>query len=612
MPAPTSTTFSHLGLPPSICRTLDKLGYEQPSAIQSRAIPPLLEGRDLLGVAQTGTGKTAAFALPLIARHHSPSRKPGILVLTPTRELCIQVAEAFDTYAESIGSLNILPIYGGQDIGGQIRRLKSGAQVIVGTPGRIIDLIKRKILDLTELQSVVLDEADEMLRMGFIDDVEWILEQTPATRQVALFSATMPAAIQQIAARHLKKPVETRIESSTRTVDSIEQSFIEVSAKRKLTALDLILETEDFDGVIVFVRTRNSAQDLARQLEARNYRCAAIHGDLNQRQRELCLRQMKESVIDVLVATDVAARGIDVSRISHVINYDIPHDGESYIHRIGRTGRAGRSGKAILFVTQREKRMLKTIEKTTGHGVKPVSLPSPSELRQLRQRRFAEMVRETLDSKPVDKLRSILAEIKQNHDLSDQQIALALACISQKNHSLIVSERDLSLTPTARPATSEPPTRKRRDQQERPRERSRQREKEKIPMQTYRLAVGKKHAVRVGDILGAVANELDIESRYIGNIQMNDDNSLIDLPEGMPPEVFQLFRKVRIRNFPARPEKIGSGKKVGAARHKIRKTGKKPDRRNSKKHKSRKNAPTTAPRKPLKIANNAGKRRGAH
>ncbi|HGG61253.1 MAG TPA: DEAD/DEAH box helicase [Gammaproteobacteria bacterium] len=575
MTIPTETSFSGLGLPASVCRTLDKLGYEQPSAIQAHAIPPLLEGRDLLGVAQTGTGKTAAFALPLIVRQKSASNKPSILVLTPTRELCIQVAEAFETYAESVARLGILPIYGGQDIGGQIRRLKAGVQVIVGTPGRVIDLIKRKNLNLSELRSVVLDEADEMLRMGFIDDVEWILEQTPDQRQVALFSATMPAAIQRIAARYLKDPVETRIESSTRTVDRIEQSYIEVNAKRKLTALDLILETETFDGVIVFVRTKNSAQDLARKLEARGYRCAAIHGDLNQRQRELCLRQMKDSVIDVLVATDVAARGIDVSRISHVINYDIPYDGESYIHRIGRTGRAGRSGKAILFVTQREKRMLKTIEKTTGRAVKPLSPPTPADLRRIRQQRFAEMIKDTLQNRSLNKLRDTLGDIKQAHGLSDEDIALALAFISRKNHSLIVSDRDLSLTPTTKPATSENRTRKPRDKQEPTRRRADRAEKEKLPMQTYRLAVGKKHAVRVGDILGAVANELDIESRYIGSIQMNDDNSLIDLPEGMPPEVFQIFRKIHIRGFPARPENLSRGNKKHAPRTKPRKPSRK-------------------------------------
>ena len=342
-------SFSQLGLPESICNTLMQLGYERPSPIQARSIGPLLAGRDLLGVAQTGTGKTAAFALPLISQLDQHETAPSVLVLTPTRELCIQVAEAIESYAEKLDRLAVVPVYGGQDMGTQIRQLKKKPQVIVGTPGRLMDHIRRKTLKLANIKHVVLDEADEMLRMGFIDDVEWILEQTPETRQLALFSATMPSAIKRIASKYLKEPEEVRIESATKTVDRIEQSYIEVNGSRKRVALDLVLETENFDAVIVFARTKISAQELSQQLEVKGYRASSIHGDLNQRQRELCIRQLKDGVIDVVVATDVAARGIDVARITHVVNYDVPYDGESYIHRIGRTGRAGRSGKAILL-----------------------------------------------------------------------------------------------------------------------------------------------------------------------------------------------------------------------------------------------------------------------
>lgn len=575
MTADISNPFSKLGLPENICRTLAKLGYEQPSSIQERSIGPLLEGKDLLGIAQTGTGKTAAFALPLISSMETGKvTKPVILVLTPTRELCIQVAEAFESYCDSLKKVVIAPIYGGQEMGTQVRLLRKGAHIVVGTPGRVMDHIRRKTLDLSGLSSMVLDEADEMLRMGFIDDVEWILEQTPEQHQLALFSATMPSAIKRISSKYLKDPVEVRIESATKTVDTIEQNYIEVNPGRKLAALDLVLETEEFDAVIVFARTKISAQELAQKLETRGYRASAIHGDLNQRQRELCIRQLKESVIDVVVATDVAARGIDVPRVSHVINYDIPYDGESYIHRIGRTGRAGRSGKAILFVTHRERRMLKTIERTTGQPVAVMKLPTVEKLKKIRLDRFATKINETLSKGVSEDLRKCLASIQESNDFSYEDMALALTMMSQGARSLVVSENDLSMTNRRNAKMSEKSeTRHPRDRKSRSESRSDQGEKhskksrseranerENIPMESYRLQVGRSHSVRVGDILGAVANELGMESRYIGEIKLEENTSLIDLPKGMPKELFQEFRKIRVRNYPANPE-LASGRK---------------------------------------------------
>lgn len=579
MTTDASLSFSELGLPENICQTLAKLGYEQPSSIQERSIGPLLEGNDLLGVAQTGTGKTAAFALPLIARMETRKvTKPVILVLTPTRELCIQVAEAFESYCDSMKKVVIAPIYGGQDMGSQVRLLRKGAHIVVGTPGRVMDHIRRKTLDLSGLSSMVLDEADEMLRMGFIDDVEWILEQTPDDHQLALFSATMPSAIKRISSKYLKDPVEVRIESATKTVDTIEQNYIEVNPGRKLAALDLVLETEEFDAVIVFARTKISAQELAQKLETRGYRASAIHGDLNQRQRELCIRQLKESVIDVVVATDVAARGIDVPRISHVVNYDIPYDGESYIHRIGRTGRAGRSGKAILFVTQRERRMLKTIERTTGQPVAAMKLPTVKTLKQIRLDRFAKQINETLAKGISDDLRECLSSIQESNDISYEDMALALTTMSQGARSLVVNENDLSMTnrrnsklsgrseggnSRERGGRSESRSDSRSEHGGKHSKKSRSEranERENIPMESYRLQVGRSHSVRVGDILGAVANELGMESRYIGEIKLEENTSVIELPKGMPKELFQEFRKIRVRNYPANPELATGGR----------------------------------------------------
>jgi len=390
--------FAQLGLAPPVLQAVEEVGYESPSPIQAESIPPLLAGRDLLGMAQTGTGKTAAFALPLLSRLDLSLKQPQLLVLTPTRELAIQVAEAMQTYARYLPGFHILPVYGGQGMDVQLRQLRRGVHVVVGTPGRIQDHLRRATLKLDQLQALVLDEADEMLRMGFIEDVEQILEHTPAQKQVALFSATMPEAIKRVARNHLREPVEIRIEAKTTTVATITQRYWQVSGIHKLDALTRMLEVEDFDGMIIFVRTKNITVELAEKLEARGYSAAALNGDMNQQLREKTIDRLKRGSLDIVVATDVAARGLDVERISHVINYDIPYDTEAYVHRIGRTGRAGRKGEAILFVAPREQRMLRAIEKATGQNITAMQLPSREAIADRRVMAFKQLISDTLES----------------------------------------------------------------------------------------------------------------------------------------------------------------------------------------------------------------------
>ena len=433
----SNTKFSALGLADGIVRAIDETGYETPTPIQAGAIPPLLAGRDLLGQAQTGTGKTAAFALPLLSRLDLARREPQILVLTPTRELAIQVAEAMQTYARHLPGFHVLPIYGGQSMDTQLRPLRRGVHAIVGTPGRIADHLRRRTLKLNALSAVVLDEADEMLRMGFIDEVTGILEQTPANKQVALFSATMPTAIARIARSHLRDPVEVRIESRTATVASVMQRYWEVSgAHHKLDALTRILEVEDFDAMLVFVRTRNLTVELSERLEARGYESSAINGDMNQALRERTIERLKRGAIDILVATDVAARGLDVSRISHVINYDIPYDTEAYIHRIGRTGRAGRAGNAILFVAPRERRLLRAIEHATGQPIMHMRLPSSEEISDKRTQRFKQLITDTLAAQDLSYLSKVVADYAVEHNVAATDIAAALAWLLQQDKPL--------------------------------------------------------------------------------------------------------------------------------------------------------------------------------
>ena len=423
----SETSFKDLNLPAPLQAAIDELGYETPSPIQAQAIPYLMQGLDLIGRAPTGTGKTAAFALPLLARTDTELHKIQVMVLTPTRELAIQVAEAFQRYASHIRGFHVLPVYGGQEYGGQIRQLKRGVHVVVGTPGRVIDHMKKGTLRLDNLQAIVLDEADEMLKMGFIDDVEWVLEQTPDTRQVALFSATMPREIRSIAKRHLTNPEEVSIKAKTATAETIRQRFWPVSGLHKMDALTRILEVEPFDAMLIFVRTRVATTRVAERLEARGFSASALNGDMAQNQREQMISKLKKGTIDILVATDVAARGLDVDRISHVVNYDIPSGTEAYVHRIGRTGRAGRTGQAILFVSPRERRMLGAIEKATRQRMDRLELPTIEMVHNKRIADFKQRITDTLSEGELDFMQSLVDQYQQEHDIPAVEIAAALA-----------------------------------------------------------------------------------------------------------------------------------------------------------------------------------------
>src|SRR5690554_5861755 len=539
VPTPPAS-FSDFALPAPLLQALADIGYESPSPIQAATIPPLLEGRDVLGQAQTGTGKTAAFALPALARLDPAGRKPQVLVLTPTRELAIQVAEAFQKYATHLPGFHILPIYGGQGYGQQFSALKRGVQVVVGTPGRVIDHLDRGTLDLSELRTLVLDEADEMLRMGFIDDVETVLKKTPETRQVALFSATMPAQIKRIAQTYLKESVEIAIKATTATAINIRQRYWMVSGVHKLDALTRILEAEPFDAMIVFARTKLGTQELADKLAARGLSAAAINGDIEQKQRERIIAQLKDGRIDVLVATDVAARGLDVDRISHVLNYDIPYDTESYVHRIGRTGRAGRSGEAILFVTPRERGMLRAIERATRQPIEQMELPSVEAVNERRVAKFMDRIGSGLQADDLGQYRELVERYESEHDVPAIEIAAALARQLQGDTPLLLEPPKERPKPAhfERKDPSDRPARKPRPMQEigtRPPE---------VGMETFRIEAGHVHGVQPGNIVGAIANEADLESRYIGRIDIRDDYSLVDLPQGMPNEVLEHLKKV--------------------------------------------------------------------
>jgi ATP-dependent RNA helicase DeaD len=534
MSTATISEFSQLALSAPILKAVKEAGYESPSPIQAQSIPPLLEGRDLLGQAQTGTGKTAAFALPLLSRLDLSLKQPQILVLTPTRELALQVAEAMQTYARHLKNFHILPLYGGQGMDTQLRGLRRGVHVVVGTPGRIQDHLRRGTLKLNCLSTVVLDEADEMLRMGFIDDVDQILEHTPPERQMALFSATMPEAIKRIAQRHLREPVEIRIQSKTATVSTVTQRYWQVTELTKLDALTRILEVEEFEAMLVFVRTKIATDELSQKLEARGYACAALSGDIKQVQREKIVDRLKNGSLDIVVATDVAARGLDVERISHVINYDVPYDTETYIHRIGRTGRAGRKGVAILFISQREKRMLRSIEKATRSPIEPMQLPSQKDISERRISQFKQTIADTIEAEDLFFFEDLVNRYQQEQDLRLSEIAAALAFMVQK-------ERPLE--PQA--GRDEP----KRDRDFNPRGQDFG-PISKSAMQRFRIEVGSEHGLQPKHIVGAIANEAGLESRYIGQIKIFEDFSTVTLPEGMPKELYQHLRQIRVCGQP--------------------------------------------------------------
>ena len=598
--APGKTSFYDLSLTEPVIKVLAELGYEVPTPIQAQTIPLVRDGRDVVGQAQTGTGKTAAFALPLLSRIDMQRRQVQVLVLTPTRELAIQVAEAFQRYAVYIPGFQVLPIYGGQAYDGQLRSLKRGVHVVVGTPGRVMDHMRRKTLRLDNLSCLVLDEADEMLRMGFIDDVEWILEQTPKNHQTALFSATMPDPIRRIAEKHLRDPAQISIKERTSAADKIRQRHWMVSGKEhKLAALTRILEAETFDGILIFVRTRTMTVELAGKLEARGYACSALSGDMVQKRREDTVTQLKKGRLDILVATDVAARGLDIDRISHVINFDIPTDVESYVHRIGRTGRAGREGEAILFVAPRERRLLYSIERGTKQKIPLLELPSTETINDQRIARFKQSITDVLATEDLGQFRMIIEQYQQEHNVTALDMASGLAKMVQGDEPLLLAadahrdrpkperqdrnpsrqsrneiQQDRSLTPTEPDKRDTRPVRDKTNPPPPP----------EAGIERFRLEVGYDHGVKPGNIVGAIANEADLDSAHIGRIEIYDDYSTIDLPEGMPNDLLKVLKKVWV-----------CGQKLQITRE----DGKMPNLKqveNNKGHSRKRPAPTSAKR----------------
>lgn len=550
MTTDTVTAFNQLALTDPVLKALNDVGYETPSAIQAQTIPLLLAGHDVLGQAQTGTGKTAAFALPILSNIDLKQKDPQVLVLAPTRELAIQVAEAFQKYAKHLPGFHVLPVYGGQDYRGQIQALKRGVHVVVGTPGRVMDHMRKGTLKLDKLTSLVLDEADEMLRMGFIDDVEWVLDQTPPTRQIALFSATMPSQIRRIATTYLNDPQQVTIELKTTTAESIRQRYWLVSGTHKLDALTRILEAEEFDGMIIFVRTKTSTVDLAEKLLARGYTAAAINGDIQQSQREKTVDQLKKGKLDILVATDVAARGLDVPRISHVVNYDIPHDTEAYVHRIGRTGRAGRQGDAILFVAPREKRLLNAIEKATRQKIELMELPSTELINDQRIARFKQRISDTLATEELGFYYQMIEQFQQEHNVPALEIAAALSYLLQGEEPFLLQhkpQRKESFAQEGSSRAERAPRHKKDKFQERERAPRRENKsadrKPSAGMASYRIEVGHQHDVKPGNIVGAIANEAGMDSAHIGRIQIHDDHSVVDLPNDLPKDVIAHLKK---------------------------------------------------------------------
>ena len=563
------TTFADLGLKAPILEALTDLGYEKPSPIQAECIPHLLDGRDVLGMAQTGSGKTAAFSLPLLNNIDPELRAPQILVLAPTRELAVQVAEAMTEFSKHMRGVNVVALYGGQRYDVQLRALRQGPQIVVGTPGRLLDHLKRGTLDLSKLSGLVLDEADEMLRMGFIEDVETIMAQIPEGHQTALFSATMPEAIRRITRRFMKEPQEVRIHSSVTTRPDISQSYWTAYGMRKNEALVRFLEAEDFDAAIIFVRTKNATLEVAETLERNGYNSAALNGDMNQALREQTLERLKDGRLDILIATDVAARGLDVERISLVVNYDIPMDAESYVHRIGRTGRAGRAGRALLFVENRERRLLRNIERTMKLTIPEVELPDAEMISQRRQEKFAATIHAEMESSNLDQYRALLKKlVPADSDESDADIDMeTLAAVLLK---MAEGERKLILPPDAprrpRREFNDRDDRRRNDRNDRfgdrPErgDRPRRERRDVGDMELYRIEVGRTDGVEVRHIVGAIANEGDINSRYIGNIKLFDTHSTIELPKGMPTDLLQHFTRTRVMNKPMNMTLVGDAK----------------------------------------------------
>lgn len=553
----TKMTFKDLGLPEFILNAVSDLGFETPSPIQQICIPHLLEGRDVLGMAQTGSGKTAAFSLPILAQIDPTEKHPQLLVMAPTRELAIQVADACEQFVKYAKGINIVTLYGGQRYDIQLRALKQGAQVVVGTPGRILDHLRRGTLSLAELKAIVLDEADEMLRMGFIDDVETVMAELPEHHQTALFSATMPEPIRRITKRFMKDPQEVKIKATQQSAPDIAQSCWYVHGFRKNDALLRFLEVEDFDAAIIFTRTKTGTLDVTELLEKHGFRAAALNGDMTQQLREQTLDRLRSGSLDIVVATDVAARGIDIERISLVVNYDIPLDAESYVHRIGRTGRAGRSGRALLFVEPRERRLLRNVEHLIKKNIEEVELPNHEVLQACRRKKFKDKITTQLEHHDLELYRELLEDMF-TADQSQEDIAAAMMMLLQGKQKLILPP-DPVVDKKARRDRTE-----RSDRRENPRSAERRGERKGYgspqPMDLYRIEVGRGDGVEVRHIVGAIANEGDINSRYIGHIKLYDDYSTIELPQGMPKELLQQFAKTRVLNKQMRMSFIGEAK----------------------------------------------------
>ncbi|HEY0904262.1 MAG TPA: DEAD/DEAH box helicase [Marmoricola sp.] len=516
-------TFDDLGLDPRILKALREVGYETPSPIQAEAIPPLLDGQHVVGLAQTGTGKTAAFALPILSRIDLAQKSPQVLVLAPTRELALQVSEAFEKYAAHVKGLHVLPVYGGQGYGVQLSALRRGVHVVVGTPGRVMDHLEKGTLDLSELRFVVLDEADEMLNMGFAEDVEQILAGTPEDKQVALFSATMPAQIRRIVKQHAPNATEIKVKSTSTTAANVTQRYLKVAHAQKLDALTRILEVENFDGMIIFVRTKHATEELAERLRARGFSAAAINGDVAQAQRERTIEQLRKGKLDILVATDVAARGLDVQRISHVVNHDIPTDTESYVHRIGRTGRAGRSGDAISFVTPRENHLLRAIERTNRTRLEEMRLPTVEDVNAFRVTKFTDAIGQALGDPQMAVFRELVAAYEHDHDVPAVDIAAAIAVLAQDGEPLLLEE----MPEPKRPARE-------------------QRSGGRGPMASYRIEVGRKQRVEPRQIVGALANEGGLSREDFGKIDIRPAFSIVELPADLPAETLRALADTRI------------------------------------------------------------------
>ena len=559
-------TFADFGLDDRLVRAVRDLGYEHPSPIQSATIPPLLEGRDVVGLAQTGTGKTAAFALPILSQLDPKQKTPQALVLAPTRELALQVCEAFESYSAKMPGVRVLPVYGGQGYGVQLSALRRGVHVVVGTPGRIMDHLEKGTLDLSELRFLVLDEADEMLKMGFAEDVETILADTPADKHVALFSATMPSQIRRISKKYLDDPVEVIVKASKQTTPNITQRYLMVSYPQKVDALTRILEVENFEGMIVFVRTKNETETLAEKLRARGFSAMAINGDIVQAQRERTIGQLRSGKLDILVATDVAARGLDVERISHVVNYDIPTDTESYTHRIGRTGRAGRSGDAISFVTPRERHLLRSIEKANKNTLTQMHLPSVDDVNATRLSRFDDDITEALSSEKVDFFRDVVAHYVDEYNVPEVDVAAALAVVLRGDQPLLLEPEPERPRFQDRDRTDRGPRTDRGDRGPRREEGNRsdggskgwqrderpgrpsdsRRGRSDVSYSTYRIEVGKRQRVEPRQIVGAIANEGGLGREDFGHIDIRMDYSLVELPAQLPPGAWDKLRSTRI------------------------------------------------------------------